>query len=179
MKLTPIECSLLAALKRAGLGLFKPGDFRLESDQGRLLLMSGEENVSLDKYPDGVVFHLPFLRYRLDALVIGSLGIALGVECDGHDFHDRTQQQASYDRARDREMLRAGLPVIRFTGSDIHHDADKCASDVVDILRSVEKALGRKLAASSRSGFATGMKAGAEKSGVVVISREIGSDEFY
>jgi very-short-patch-repair endonuclease len=56
------------------------------------------------------------------------------VECDGHDFHDRTKQQAAYDRARDRELLRLGCPTLRFTGSEIVHAADRCANEIIDTL---------------------------------------------
>jgi hypothetical protein len=46
------------------------------------------------------------------------------IECDGHEFHDRTRQQASNDRRRDRNMLSAGYPVFRYTGHDIHQNLD-------------------------------------------------------
>lgn len=56
------------------------------------------------------------------------------VECDGHDWHERTPQQASRDRARDREiLLKSGLPVVRFTGSEIVRDPDGCAKEVIDL----------------------------------------------
>src|ERR1041384_1385190 len=45
--------------------------------------------------------------YRVDILLAGFVHLA--IECDGHDFHDRTKQQAAYDRARDRELLLAGV----------------------------------------------------------------------
>lgn len=70
-----------------------------------------------------------FATYRLDFVVRTPAAIFV-VECDGHDFHDRTKQQAAYDRARDRELLLAGIPTIRFTGSEIHHSAERCAAQV-------------------------------------------------
>jgi very-short-patch-repair endonuclease len=54
----------------------------------------------------------------------------LVVEIDGHDFHDRDQEQASGDRKRDREILRAGFTVMRFTGSDVYRNAHDCAAEV-------------------------------------------------
>lgn len=45
------------------------------------------------------------------------------VELDGHDFHERTKEQAKRDRARDREMLRRGFYVLRFTGSEVYENA--------------------------------------------------------
>lgn len=59
-------------------------------------------------------------------------GVALAVECDGHKFHERTTEQVAHDRARDRELLRFGVPTIRFTGTEIHRDARRCAREVAD-----------------------------------------------
>src|SRR6202012_2567100 len=53
--------------------------------------------------------------------------IALVVECDGHDFHERTKEQVARDKARDRAMTLAGVKVLRFTGSEIYNDAYECA----------------------------------------------------
>lgn len=61
------------------------------------------------------------------------------VECDGHDFHDRTKEQASRDRKRDRALQTLGFQVFRFTGSDIWKDPVACAIEVVDGLKSAAK----------------------------------------
>lgn len=57
------------------------------------------------------------------------------VEIDGHEFHDRTAEQASGDRARDRDLVRAGYFVLRFTGSDIYRNAISCAQEVEKFCR--------------------------------------------
>jgi hypothetical protein len=49
------------------------------------------------------------------------------VECDGHDFHEKTKQQAIRDKRRDRILQSLGYRVFRFTGSEIHNDAIACA----------------------------------------------------
>jgi hypothetical protein len=46
----------------------------------------------------------------------------LFVECDGHDFHERTKEQAERDRSKDRAIQAAGIPVLRFTGREIWRD---------------------------------------------------------
>jgi very-short-patch-repair endonuclease len=56
------------------------------------------------------------------------------IECDGHDFHERTKQQAAHDRSRDRYMQSKGLLVLRYTGSEIHADPFKCAGDALGII---------------------------------------------
>lgn len=61
----------------------------------------------------------------------------LVVECDGHDFHDKTKQQASRDKERDREMKKLGYDVFRFTGSDIWNDAFSCAKEAIDMVTGI------------------------------------------
>lgn len=53
------------------------------------------------------------------------------VECDGHRFHERTEDQARRDRQRDRDIQRAGMMVFRFTGAEIWEDAIACAEEGV------------------------------------------------
>jgi very-short-patch-repair endonuclease len=55
----------------------------------------------------------------------------LAIECDGHEFHQKTKQQAARDRARDRYFLKRGIPVMRFTGSEIWENAINCVDDVI------------------------------------------------
>ncbi|MCP4343287.1 MAG: DUF559 domain-containing protein [Desulfobulbaceae bacterium] len=41
------------------------------------------------------------------------------VEIDGHDFHERTKEQAKRDKERDRYFTKAGYKVYRYTGSEV------------------------------------------------------------
>jgi len=66
--------------------------------------------------------------YRADFAFPGSKVV---VECDGHEYHDRTKEQAAHDRKRDRYMQMDGWMVLRFTGAEIHADAVACAEDVL------------------------------------------------
>lgn len=56
--------------------------------------------------------------------------VSLIVECDGHDFHERTKAQAKRDRARDRGAQMGGRCVFRFTGSELWRDPLGCAREV-------------------------------------------------
>lgn len=71
--------------------------------------------------------------YSFDTHEFNRLAI-LVVEVDGHDHHERTKEQAAYDRKRDRAMLREGIPVMRFTGSEVFRDAHEVALDINDYL---------------------------------------------
>lgn len=75
--------------------------------------------------------------YRVDFLMWFQLGRHMGgiaIECDGHQFHEKTKEQASRDKARDRAILLAGYPVIRFSGSDIFRDPYDCVLQVKNLL---------------------------------------------
>jgi len=52
------------------------------------------------------------------------------IEVDGHEFHEKTPQQASYDRRRDRELMLAGYFVLRFTGSDVYNNPEQCVEEI-------------------------------------------------
>jgi very-short-patch-repair endonuclease len=54
----------------------------------------------------------------------------LVVECDGHDFHERTKEQARNDRSRDRALQEMGHTVFRFTGSEIYRAPLACARQI-------------------------------------------------
>lgn len=53
------------------------------------------------------------------------------VECDGHDYHERTKEQARRDKQRDRFFQSKGWKVLRFTGSEIYADPVKCAEEII------------------------------------------------
>jgi very-short-patch-repair endonuclease len=72
-------------------------------------------------------------KYRADFAIMSNYeGVThkFVVECDGHDFHERTKEQAERDRARDRAMLDAGWKVYRFTGSEIYRSPLTCADSL-------------------------------------------------
>jgi very-short-patch-repair endonuclease len=90
----------------------------------------------IDGIPPGNVVIAPqyvYGGYRADFVVAQGTDtgmITAAVECDGHDFHERTKEQAARDRKRDREMQVEFDIVLRFTGSEIYRDPMKCAEDV-------------------------------------------------
>ena len=61
----------------------------------------------------------------------------LAIELDGHDFHERTKEQAQRDKARDRALTEAGYRVLRFTGSEVWRDAGKCVDEVLRVAKSL------------------------------------------
>jgi very-short-patch-repair endonuclease len=59
------------------------------------------------------------------------------IECDGHDFHERTKEQAQRDRRRDRRLQADGHRVFRFTGSEIYRNPTAPAREVLEWVEGV------------------------------------------
>lgn len=79
------------------------------------------------------VFHHEYLkpqekigRYRADFLFENAKII---VELDGHAYHS-SKEQRTYDAQRDRFIAEQGYQVIRFTGTEVYKDAQKCAKEL-------------------------------------------------
>jgi very-short-patch-repair endonuclease len=75
--------------------------------------------------------------YRPDFLVsaiIGGKEKLLVIECDGHNFHEKTKEQAIKDRQRERDLTKNGYIVVRFTGSEIFNNLYKCVIEIKEIL---------------------------------------------
>lgn len=56
------------------------------------------------------------------------------VECDGHDFHERTREQASNDNRRDRTLQRLCIPVLRFTATDVLRNKCDVAREIAEFV---------------------------------------------
>lgn len=70
-------------------------------------------------------------KYRIDFMVLlKGFDQQFFIECDGHEFHERTKEQAERDRAKDREIQAAGIPILRFTGREIHRDPFSCVLQI-------------------------------------------------
>lgn len=81
---------------------------------------------------------VPIGAYRADFLLTyrhyTGAGVAAVIECDGHNFHEKTKEQAQRDKERDRHFQSLGLLVLRYSGSEIYRDPLKCALDALNIV---------------------------------------------
>ena len=66
--------------------------------------------------------------------VLRSEAMPLVIELDGHDFHEKTKQQAAHDRKRERSIIRGGYHVVRFTGHEVFRDSEACVKEVAEML---------------------------------------------
>jgi very-short-patch-repair endonuclease len=83
----------------------------------------------------------PWFGYRIDwAIKIkGAKRPFVFIELDGHDFHERTKEQAARDRAKDRAIQSADITVFRFTGSELYRDPGGCVWQVMKLLYAREE----------------------------------------
>lgn len=89
-----------------------------------------------------IQFQVSFDRYLADFTIVNERGQTLAIECDGKDFHTAPEHVAR-DKARDRAIMRAGVPVLRFTGAEIYHDALGCAEEAIETLDAYSSAQAR------------------------------------
>lgn len=68
-------------------------------------------------------------KYRADFLVEWK-GKKVVIECDGHDFHEKTKKQAAHDKKRDRDISLLGYQIRRYTGSEIYQNARQVINDI-------------------------------------------------
>lgn len=82
--------------------------------------------------------------YRVDFAFVGALfdddgvhsvPVRVAVELDGHDFHEKTKEQASRDKRRDRDLARLGWTVLRFSGADVYRDTSAVMDEIVTLVQ--------------------------------------------
>lgn len=91
-----------------------------------------------DSLPVEVLIQENVLSYRVDLMLCPPRGPKVVIECDGHDFHERTKTQARRDKSRDRRLTAAGYVVLRFTGSEIWAQPFTCALEALEIANRAE-----------------------------------------
>lgn len=79
-------------------------------------------------------------KYRVDFMIPvlykNQGGKIFVIECDGHEFHQKTKKQVEKDNERQRDLQKAGYEVIRFSGTEIYHRAYQCAIEIKNIILS-------------------------------------------
>ncbi|WP_040985481.1 DUF559 domain-containing protein [Oceanobacillus jeddahense] len=91
-------------------------------------IILNEDTQSEKKYRVDFFFHFAQMKER------GAIEYSFAIECDGHEFHEKTKEQAAKDKQKDRDLMKNGIIVIRFTGSEIHKNPYKCAREAIEIM---------------------------------------------
>lgn len=119
---SPIERSMLAALITGQWSGFATIPPRIHSALDKEEMLPAGDVV--------IVPQMAFLRYRMDfGIVVEAKGRPqiVCVECDGHDFHQDFRKEA----LRVNYLKSWGIPVFKFTGSELHEDALAAAHRVI------------------------------------------------
>lgn len=109
---SPIEQLVLAALLTVA-----EINYLQETTWGEFYVVYGKFSIEMQR---------KIHPYRVDFL-IDKIWV---IECDGHDFHERTKEQAKHDKKRDRFLTSKGYKILRFTGSEITADPIKIALEI-------------------------------------------------
>ncbi len=75
-------------------------------------------------------------KIRCDFLIcspISPLKTALIIECDGYKYHGDSSQFTK-DKKRERELVKMGFPVLRFSGQEINANPIAVAQEIIDAL---------------------------------------------
>lgn len=75
--------------------------------------------------------------YRVDFLIQAlkmNRSVSYIIECDGHDYHEKTKEQAKRDKQRDRHLINEGYKVLRFTGSEIYENPHQCSNEIIRLI---------------------------------------------
>ena len=127
---SPIEMMLALAMKYANL-----------LDAGRYV---GADVVDVSNQYEIVIGKTSKTTYRVDFMIPVyfpkyGFGKSYVIECNGHEFHEKTKDQVAKDNKRQRDLTREGYTVINFSGSEIYNDATDCAMQIKKIITTQAK----------------------------------------
>jgi hypothetical protein len=74
-------------------------------------------------------------RYRTDFSLLAYFktpmdSIEIDIEIDGHNFHEKTKEQVTRDKRRDRYFTAIGARILRFSGSEIFTNPIECWNEI-------------------------------------------------
>lgn len=137
---SPIEKLMLYALWSRGVwrARMEFWDYAHGSISDEMLRRFARKAVVADKtfmFTSVLVQQMPVGPYRADFGIVAATSndrsLVVAVECDGHDFHEKTKEQVAKDKARDRAFVERDIRVFRFSGAEIWRDAGECADQVL------------------------------------------------
>lgn len=117
---SPIEKLMYLSLKK----FFERFEYFIDE---YILTIDCQEKIGTSNYRADIVISFANVEKRVIHLY--------AIECDGHEFHEKTKEQVKRDRSRERYMMKEGYKVIRFSGSEIVEGASECACEVWNIIK--------------------------------------------
>ena len=85
-------------------------------------VVANGKNYRIDLFFDSNECESPFAHFK---------PYKLAIECDGHDYHEKTKAQVKKNNQRDLDLKMEGYDIIHFSGSQIYNEPLKCANDLI------------------------------------------------
>ena len=95
------------------------------------LIPQYEVNTENKKYYVDFAF---FAEDTEEIIEIKNPNYKLVIECDGHEFHEKTKEQVAKDNEREYELKMLGFDVLRFSGSQIYNKPFRCAVNTLEYI---------------------------------------------
>lgn len=128
---SPIEQLLSLALQENNIkkiGIFNPFVDVLSIENQKEIVINSTEKIRVD--------FLITVMYKNQGLSFRDSVVSFVIECDGHEFHQKTKEQVEKDNIRTRQLQLQGYQVIRFSGSEIYKSPYKVAMDIIKAILS-------------------------------------------
>jgi very-short-patch-repair endonuclease len=125
-------------------------DFIVSTLEGYHLRIVPQQPVAAGGKNYRIDFAVTVVGHRI--LDLSGDSVSVAVECDGHDYHERTKEQAARDKERDRNLQAVGWQVARFTGSEIYRSPREVAKKVIDFVHTLMLEMRIKRLSSKKAG---------------------------
>ena len=75
---------------------------------------------------------------KYDQIILSIEHPKLGIEIDGHIWHEKTKDQVQCHKERERFLISMGWKLLRFTGSEVFKNPQKCIHETIELIESVQ-----------------------------------------
>lgn len=128
---SPIEQLLYIAMRTiAHCNVYQEAELTRKHIGDWVLGLSIIPQKAIDTYRvDFLVSHFPYPTKASSGYVQDVRHVV--VECDSQAWHERTEKERRYEKARDRHMAQKGYHVFRYTGKELIEDPFLKAAEVI------------------------------------------------
>jgi len=91
----------------------------------------------LDFMVDVFGYYMNYSNTYPDERLMSSPDPLVAVEIDGHEWHEKTKEQVTYHKQRERFLVSKGWRLFRYSGSEVYRDPDGCINDLSENIRPI------------------------------------------
>ena len=117
-----------------------PGDFPLFLEP-----QYQDESTGKYKLDFSIDFIQDFLTIKWDKALKKVEAPKLGIEIDGHIWHEKTKEQVQYHKERERFLIAGGWKLLRYTGSEAFKDPQRCVEETLELAFNLRMKFYKKL----------------------------------